>query len=103
MNSPAFGVNLDPEPHVSLSVTSRTCRSTAWGRKLFHLHVSDNDGVTNVHWRPGMGKIDWRLMLQALKDIGYTGVISIELEERARHVARANFDGTRRVPQPNRD
>ena len=37
--------------------------------------------MTNVHWRPGMGKIDWTAMFQALKDVGYDGVISIELED----------------------
>ena len=51
------------------------------GKKIMHCHVSDNDGVTNVHWRPGMGKIDWTAMFQALKDVGYDGVISIELED----------------------
>ena len=51
------------------------------GKHIIHLHVSDNDGVTNVHWRPGMGKIDWIAMFQALKDVGYDGVVSIELED----------------------
>ena len=26
------------------------------GKPIIHFHVSDNDGVTNVHWRPGMGQ-----------------------------------------------
>jgi sugar phosphate isomerase/epimerase len=51
------------------------------GKRVRHVHASDNDGVTNVHWRPGRGKIDWTAMLQALKDVGYDGVISIELED----------------------
>ncbi len=51
------------------------------GDKIKHLHVSDNDAVTNVHWRPGQGKIDWKEMFIALKEIGYDGVISIELED----------------------
>ena len=51
------------------------------GKNIIHLHVSDNDGVTNVHWRPGMGKIDWVAMFQALKDIGFNGTVSIELED----------------------
>ena len=28
-----------------------------------------------------MGKIDWVAMFQALKDIGYDGIVSIELED----------------------
>ena len=30
---------------------------------------------------PGKGKIDWQAVLVALKDVGYNGVISIELED----------------------
>jgi sugar phosphate isomerase/epimerase len=80
VNSPAMGINFDPShtfpigdfPNISVY---------RLGKHIKHLHVSDNDGVTNVHWRPGMGKIDWVAMFQALKDIGYNGVVSIELED----------------------
>ena len=31
------------------------------GKHIKHLHVSDNDGVTNVHWRPGRARsTGWR-------------------------------------------
>jgi len=80
VNSKAMGVNLDPShtfpvgdfPNISVY---------RLGKKIIHCHVSDNDGVTNVHWRPGTGKIDWTAMFQAFKDVGYDGVISIELED----------------------
>jgi sugar phosphate isomerase/epimerase len=80
VGSPAVGINFDPShtfpvgdfPNVSVY---------RLGKYIKHLHVSDNDGVTNVHWRPGMGKIDWVAMFEALKDIGYDGVVSIELED----------------------
>jgi sugar phosphate isomerase/epimerase len=80
VNSPAFGINLDPShtfpvgdfPNVSVY---------RLGKHIVHLHVSDNDGVTNVHWRPGRGKIDWVAMFRALKETGYDGVVSVELED----------------------
>jgi len=80
VNSPAMGINFDPShtfpvgdfPNISVY---------RLGKKIIHLHVSDNDGVTNVHWRPGEGKIDWVAMFQALKDVGYDGVVSMELED----------------------
>jgi sugar phosphate isomerase/epimerase len=80
IDSKAVGINFDPShtfpvgdfPNISVY---------RLGKRIKHLHVSDNDGVTNVHWRPGMGKIDWVAMFQALKDIGYDGVVSIELED----------------------
>ena len=80
VDSPALGINFDPShtfpvgdfPNVSVYQL---------GSRIKHIHVSDNDAVTNVHWRPGEGKIDWVAMFQALKDVGYDGVVSIELED----------------------
>lgn len=80
VDSPALGVNLDPShlfpvgdlPHVAVYRLAP---------HVVHCHFSDNDGETNVHWRPGMGKIDWRHLLRALKETDYTGVISLEFED----------------------
>ena len=49
--------------------------------RIGHTHFSDNDTLTNVHWRPGKGKIDWYAVMKALKDVGYDGVLSLELED----------------------
>ncbi len=75
-----LGLNLDPShlfpsgeiPHFTVYMV---------GNKVFHTHFSDNDAQTNAHWRPGKGKVDWRATLLSLKDVGYDGVISIELED----------------------
>jgi len=80
VDHPAMGINFDPShtfpigdfPNISVYRLNK---------HIIHLHVSDNDAVTNVHWRPGMGKIDWVAMFQALKDVGYDGVVSVELED----------------------
>ena len=80
VDSDALCINFDPShlfpvgdfPNVSIYQL---------GDKVRHLHVSDNDAVTNVHWRPGQGKIDWKELFIALKEIAYDGVISIELED----------------------
>ncbi len=99
VDHPALGINFDPShtfplgdfPNVSVYRLNR---------HLIHCHVSDNDAVTNVHWRPGMGKIDWRAMLVAMQDIGYDDVISIELEDvpgvsrGPRHFAPGMFKNT---------
>jgi sugar phosphate isomerase/epimerase len=80
VGSPALGMNFDPShlfpcgeiPHVVIYEL---------GARVFHCHFSDNDAVTNVHWRPGEGKIDWRAVLRALRETGFDGTISIELED----------------------
>ena len=74
-----LGMNLDPShlfpcgeiPHFTVYQL---------GSRIYHTHFSDNDGQTNAHWRPGKGKVDWRAVVRALSDVGYTGAISIELE-----------------------
>jgi sugar phosphate isomerase/epimerase len=78
--SPALGINYDPShtfpcgdmPHVAVH---------RLGSRVFHCHFSDNDAVTNAHWRPGMGKIDWRALLKALHEVGFDGTLSVELED----------------------
>lgn len=80
VDNPAMGINFDPS-HTFPVGDFPNHSIYRLGQHIKHCHVSDNDAVTNVHWRPGMGKIDWRAMLQALKDVGYDGVISVELED----------------------
>lgn len=80
VDSPHLGINFDPShlfavgdvPHVSVY---------RFEGKVLHCHFSDNDGSTNVHWRPGKGKIDWESILLSLKDTGFDGVISLEFED----------------------
>ena len=80
VDHPAIGINFDPS-HTFPTGDFPNITVYRLGKRIIHLHVSDNDGVTNVHWRPGMGKIDWVAMFQALKDVGYDGTVSIELED----------------------
>lgn len=78
--SPAVGANLDPS-HLFPCGDLPQMAVYELGERVFHTHFSDNDGQTNAHWRPGKGKIDWSATLAALHDVGYDGVISIELED----------------------
>jgi sugar phosphate isomerase/epimerase len=48
------------------------------GEAIFGVHLADNDGIIEHYWAPGEGKIDWMLVLQALKDEGYNGFLTIE-------------------------
>jgi len=86
--SPALGFNYDPS-HTFPCGDLPNMAIHRLGERVFHCHFSDNDACTNAHWRPGMGKIDWRAMLQALHAVGFEGTISIELED-VPQVARAD-------------
>ena len=49
------------------------------GKKLITLHVSDYDFTDEKHWLPGEGLVDWQLMYQSLRAVGYSGVWLYEL------------------------
>jgi sugar phosphate isomerase/epimerase len=80
VHSPALGMNFDPSHLFPMGEIPQMVIYEV-GERIFHTHFSDNDGASNAHWRPGKGKIDWKGVLQALKDVGYDYVISIELED----------------------
>ena len=48
------------------------------GNLLLTLHVHDNCGQSDEHQMPYLGTIHWDSFLQGLKDIGYTGCMSLE-------------------------
>ncbi len=73
----------------------------ALGDRIFSTHFSDNVGFTNAHWRPGRGKIDWKAIFAALQAIGYSGPITLELEDAPgashwTHLARRRQSSIRR-------
>lgn len=79
VGSSALGVNLDPS-HLFPCGEMPQIAVYQLGSRVFHCHFSDNDGQSNAHWRPGKGKVDWRATLAALRDVGFDGVMSLELE-----------------------
>ena len=59
--SPALGINYDPS-HTFPCGDLPNVAVYRLGDRVFHCHFSDNDALTNAHWRPGMGKIVWRAL-----------------------------------------
>jgi sugar phosphate isomerase/epimerase len=49
------------------------------GKRIFYVHVSDNDGRTNEHLALGKGTIDWEGVFTALRKHGYDGYIAIDI------------------------
>ncbi|MBN1893709.1 sugar phosphate isomerase/epimerase [bacterium] len=102
VKSDSFGLNLDPSHLFWLGIDS-TAAVKDFAPKIFHVHAKDTeilqDGkrkygifgrqVDPVPWKsgwwryriPGLGEIDWRRFIDALRDCGYSGVISIEHED----------------------
>jgi len=49
------------------------------GKDLRVFHIHDNEGKEDRHWFPGMGIIDWKDFMAAVKEIGFDGVLSLEV------------------------
>jgi len=43
------------------------------GSKIITTHISDYDFINERHWLPGEGKNDWPAIIEALKEVGYSG------------------------------
>jgi sugar phosphate isomerase/epimerase len=48
--------------------------------RIVHTHFSDCNGETHGDLPPGRGNTPLRSYLEALRDVGFDGVISLELE-----------------------
>jgi len=50
------------------------------GKRLKALHIADNEGQTDQHMMPfGKGTVDWPVVMQALREIGYSGLFNLEI------------------------
>lgn len=46
---------------------------------IFATHISDNDGVSDLHHPPRTGTIDWKNLLSAFKSVGYSRNFTFEI------------------------
>lgn len=49
------------------------------GGRVYYLHVSDNDGLTNEHLAVGRGTVDWDGVFLALKKHGFSGYVAVDV------------------------
>ena len=95
-----FGLNYDPS-HLRFQLIDYIKPIAEFKDRIFHVHAKDSevfedklaeygvfnkqlDGEGTGYWRfrmPGMGQVDFAGFINALKAIGYDGVISIEHED----------------------
>lgn len=65
---PPFVQQEDPADYVRL-----------FGDRMRHLHLVDNDGVSDTHLLPGDGIMPLRQILRDMRNAGYNGMATIEL------------------------
>ncbi|MGI8689040.1 MAG: sugar phosphate isomerase/epimerase family protein [Thermomicrobiales bacterium] len=92
--SPALGLSFDPSHLIWLQIPNIPDLIRQYGARIYHFDAKDTEVLPTVlarqgilgsgWWRyrlPGLGALDWRSILSALRDIGYDDVISIENED----------------------
>ncbi len=95
--SDSFGLNYDPS-HLVWQCINYVEPLWEFADRIFHVHAKDvrvdgrrlNDvGIlaTPLEFHspklPGLGEVDWGRFCSVLTDVGYTGVVAVEVEDRA--------------------
>jgi sugar phosphate isomerase/epimerase len=95
--SASFGLNYDPS-HLIWQQIDYVKPLSEFASRLFHIHAKDAKvdknrldqvGIlaTPLEYHapklPGLGDVDWGRFFSALTDTGYSGAVSIEVEDRA--------------------
>ena len=78
VNHPCVRANIDVS-HLAIAGVPPAALAAAKGR-IAHVHFSDCDGKVHGDLPPGRGVVDLKPYLAALNDVGFDGVVSIELE-----------------------
>jgi sugar phosphate isomerase/epimerase len=78
VDHPAVRANVDVS-HLALAHDPPEAIQGLKGR-IAHVHFSDCDGKVHGDLPPGRGVVDLKPYLAALRDVGFDGVVSIELE-----------------------
>ena len=58
------------------------------GARVKALHVHDNHGAADEHLMPFFGNIDWQSAMAGLRDIGYQGDLTFEIQEFGRNLPK---------------
>jgi sugar phosphate isomerase/epimerase len=49
------------------------------GSRIITTHISDNDGLDEKHWMPGEGVLNWKEIITAFAETGYSGPFMYEV------------------------
>lgn len=78
INSKWFGAQYDIGHSIAKGETPIKCVKKL-GKKIFHVHIEDIKGKKHFHRIPSAGEADLKGFIQALKEIGYSGFLTVEL------------------------
>ncbi|MGE3314673.1 MAG: sugar phosphate isomerase/epimerase family protein [Planctomycetaceae bacterium] len=79
VDGPLFGLTIDIGHVQCVEEGPIVPYITAWGARLFNVHIEDMRRGVHEHLMFGEGEIDFPPVISALKQIGYTGGVHVEL------------------------
>lgn len=80
VDRPNFGIQLDTAHLINQHIDVETAVYMLGGQRIFNVHFKDSDGLTRGNLPAGSGIADYTAILRALKNVGYAGTVSIEVE-----------------------
>ncbi|MEO8606607.1 MAG: sugar phosphate isomerase/epimerase family protein [Chloroflexota bacterium] len=102
--SEQWGLNFDPSHLIWQHIDYVRCIKE-FGSRFVHVHAKDTKidtdliyqrGIMGVKWHrpklPGLGDVQWGAFFSALNDIGYTGDVAIEVEDKAYEGSQADIE-----------
>ena len=75
---PGLKVHLDVG-HTNFGLDDAETFCSHLGRHIVHVHFSDNRATEDHHMPLGVGNVDWKKAVSALKKIGYDDTITLEV------------------------
>ncbi|MCL2103067.1 MAG: sugar phosphate isomerase/epimerase, partial [Syntrophorhabdaceae bacterium] len=69
--------------HANIIETTQSAIRTA-GKRLVHIHASDNHGEKDEHLIPGYGNIHWKTTIEELRKADFRGAFTLELRDLTR-------------------
>ena len=95
IGSPRFGLTIDIGHVQCVEIGSIADHLRRWATPLRNVHIEDMRRGVHEHLRFGEGEIDFPPVMAALREIGYTGCVNVELSRHshmAPEVLRESFE-----------
>lgn len=81
-NNLAIKLNIPMTLDIGHAATAGYDIKDTFFKNIQHIHLSNNDGKSDLHWQLDKGTIDIKSFLQLFEENGFNGVYLLEIEEK---------------------
>ncbi len=80
VNDNDFGIQFDTNHLIAQRIDPEWAINMVGGSNIFNVHCKDHDGVSRGNIPAGTGIVDYPVIIETLKNVGYKGNLTVELE-----------------------